>query len=358
MPPGVTMTLELATDGSGAALLAAPIPLIAGQGSGRLAQGVVDVRVLPSGNYVARVSIASAGGEAVRLVAPFSLDRSSTPAARDAGRDAPAPAAAPPGATVAGAATAFRLEEVLGAAVVAPFLDDLAPRSKAAAAAFDHARAGRFADAAGASSSLEPRDPARPFFEGLSLLSRNQLQAASEAFRETLRAAPDYFVGAFYIGACYAAGGRDTQAVSAWQTSLVGLDQYPIVFRLIAEALLRMRQADRAVEILAEASAKWPDDAELRLRLARAALEGRKYDRVTALADAALPRSPADPELLFVGMQAIFEQVTQGPGAAQPEDLARLHRYRDAYVSAGGSRQSLVSEWVAAVEKKLPRTAR
>ena len=106
-----------------------------------------------------------------------------------------------------------------------PFLDELAVRaSDRARAAIDQAKAGRFVEAARAAPSGDADDPAKPFLQGLSLFSQQQLQAASEAFRETLRAAPDFFVGAFYIGACYAAGGRDPQAVNAWQTSLVGLE--------------------------------------------------------------------------------------------------------------------------------------
>jgi hypothetical protein len=62
--------------------------------------------------------------------------------------------------------------------------------------------------------------------------------------------------------------------------------------------------------------------------------------------------APAEPDLLFLGMQAIFERVTQGAGA-QADDLARLNRYREAYAAAGGPRQPLVNEWVTAVEKKV-----
>ena len=210
-------------------------------------------------------------------------------------------------------------------------------------------------DAAKATTSAGPDDPARPFLLGLSLYSQGQWQAASEAFRDTLRAAPDFFAGAFYIGACYAAGGRDPQAINAWQTSLVGLDQYPVVYRLLGEAMTRAGQPDRAVETLTEATGKWPADRDLRLRLARAALDARRYDLVVALCDAALAQPPPDPELVLAGMQAIFERVTEGAGPASDDTLARMRRYRDAYVTAGGSQQPLVAGWLAAVEKKSGR---
>jgi len=237
--------------------------------------------------------------------------------------------------------------------VLAPFLDELAARSpERSRPAIDRARAGRFAEAAQAITARSAQDPALPFLQGLSLLSQKQLQPASDAFREALRASPDFMVGAFYIGACYAAGGRDPQAVNAWQTSLVALDGYPVVFTLLAEAFIRLGQADRALETLDEAAAKWPDDANVRLRLARAAFEGRRYDRLNEIVDAALGRPIVDPEVVFTGMQAIFEQATAGDRPVAEGDLARLKRYREAYIKAGGSRRSLVDEWVAALEKK------
>jgi hypothetical protein len=115
-----------------------------------------------------------------------------------------------------------------------------------------------------------------------------------------------------------------------------------------------MGQTDRALDTLEEAAAKWPEDADLRLRLSRAALDARKYDRVTAIVDAALTAAAVvDPELAMTGMQAIFERA-QGPEPLPADAVSRMKRFRDAYVAAGGSRQSLVNEWVAAVEKKGP----
>jgi tetratricopeptide (TPR) repeat protein len=366
LPSGMAMTLAVAATGprapgstasGGAALLTAPLALLAGEGSVRLAQAGVDVRVLPPGEYVARVTVAMPDAELARVVAPFSIDR--TTAGAGAPTPRPVPGAAGRAAPGAGASRSeaslvpgFRLDEVLEPAVLGPFLDDLAARAPdRARRAIEQAKAGRFVEAAEAAASKDPNDPARPFLEGLSLLSRRQLQAASQAFRDTLQVAPDYFVGAFYIGACYAAGGRDQQAVNAWQTSLVALDRFPIVFRLIGEAQARMGQPDRALRTLEEASAKWPEDADLRVRLARAALDARRYDRVAAIADAAL--APADPDVLFVGMQAVFEEVTRGTGPPSGDALPRLKRYREAYGAAGGPRQALADEWIAAVEKKV-----
>ncbi len=348
-PEGLAVTVEVAKDPAGPAMMTAPALLPVDPASGlRIARSVVDVRALPPGDYVARAIVSVAGKEAGRSVSPFRHEAAvvttspSAPAAPRSGGAAATPVTA----------VGFRAEDVLDAGVLRPFLDDLALRAaNRSKAAIEQAKAGRFTEAAKTAASADASDPAKPFLEGLSLFSQKQLQAASEAFRETLRTAPDFFVGAFYIGACYAAGGRDPQAVNAWQTSLVGLDQYPIVFRLLADALTRMGQPERALETLEEAVAKWPDDRPVRVRTARAALDARRYDRVFALVDDA-PAAQPSPELAFTGMQAVYEQATQRPGSSGDDLVARARRYRDAYIAAGGTQQALVAEWAAAVERK------
>jgi tetratricopeptide (TPR) repeat protein len=348
LPPDLAIAVEVAKDPSGASMLSAPAQVLAGEGRTRLAQAVIDAHVLPPGDYSARAVVSAGGKEAARLVTRFSINRT-------LGSTVPLPRSGSAAGTFNGAPV-FRPEDVLDPAVLAPFLDDLVPRaSDQTRPAIRPARDGRFSEAASVASSGAPDDPVRPFLLGLSLYSQRQWQAASEAFRETLRAAPDYFVGAFYIGACYAAGGRDPQAINAWQTSLVGLDQYPVVYRLLGEAMSRAGQPDRAVEMLSEATGKWPGDRDLRLRLARAALAARRDDMVNELTDATLARPEPDFELVLVGLQAIFERVMQSAGPVSDDLLARMRRYRDAYATAGGPQQALVAEWLAAVEKKSGR---
>lgn len=351
-PP--TMAVDVAKDANGPPIVSSPMTLLAGNAKTRYGQAVADLRVLPAGDYLARVVVSQAGKELARVSAPFTVE---APASASAGTAAPAvpgrPGTAPTAAPVG--STAFRLEELLDPVVLKPFLDDLAVRAPdRSRAAIERAKAGQLADALKAAPANDPKDPTRPFLLGLSLLSQRQLQQASDAFRETLRASPDYFVGAFYIGVCYAAGGRDPQAVNAWQTSLISLDTYPVVFKVLAEAQSRMGQPDKALDTLEEAAGKWPTDTDLRVRMARAALDGRKYDRVTEIVEAALSRPPADPELLFTAMQALFERATRvgsGGGAAPADTLARMKRYREAYAAAGGTRTTLVDQWLATIAK-------
>jgi tetratricopeptide (TPR) repeat protein len=368
LPEGLSIAVEVAKAAASPALATAPAavqpveigqPVSSGLGDkatqppvqpaapDRVAQAVVDTRALPPGAYVARALVSIGGQEVARIVAPFT---------REAAAAAPAAASATRGrGTAAGpaaSAATFRLEDVLDASVLGPFLDELATRAgDRAKPAIEQARLGRFPEAAQAAGAAGQIGPAKPFLQGLALFSKRQYQAASDAFRDTLREAPDFFVGAFYIGACYGAGGRDPQAINAWQTSLVGLEQYPVVYRVMAAAMTRLGQHDRALETLDEALGKWPADGEIRVRAARAALEARRYDRVFALVDAGIEgRPPSD--LLLAGIQAAYEQATQPGGAAGGDAVARARKYRDAYAASSGPQQALVAEWMAAIERK------
>jgi tetratricopeptide (TPR) repeat protein len=347
---GPALRIEVAKEAAGPALVSAPAVAPDTGELVRLAQAQIDIRALPPGDYVVRAVSAASGNDGGGATSKFSRERAAAPASAAPGAGSPASARSNKAAPTPGAL--FRLEDVLEPAVLGPFLDELALRAPdRAKAAINQARTGHLAEAARSAAAADPEGASKPFLQGLLLFSQRQYQAASESFRETMRAAPDFFVGAFYIGACYGAGGRDPLAINAFQTSLVGLERYPIVYRLMAEAMTRLGQFDRAIETLDEALGKWPDNATVRTQSARAALDAKRYDRVFALVDAAMTRQPP-PDLLFAGMQAVFEQVSQHPDAARDELADRMKRYRDAYGAAGGAQQALVAEWAAAVARK------
>ena len=90
-------------------------------------------------------------------------------------------------------------------------------------------------------SSLRGGEPGRlsvPFLRGVALLGKGELQPAADQFREALRIADDFLPAAFYLGACYAAGGHDKEAAGAWQTALVTESEARIVYDVLADALL------------------------------------------------------------------------------------------------------------------------
>jgi tetratricopeptide (TPR) repeat protein len=367
-----TFTFDIVKEERGQALLSAPGAMDpAAKGRARVVEARFDARLLPPGDYGLRLTVSARGAPMATLFTAFSLERS-VPAGRSA---APSPAAgALPGAAAArppavgalkdlvGArppaagtppsdAVKFRPEDVLDPAVLGPFLEEVARVApEASRTALGQAKPGRFDEAL---RQLKPNraDPTAPFLRGLSLFEKGQLDPAAKEFRAAIAAAPELLVGAFYIGACYAAGGDGTHAINTWQTSLIGLAQYQAVYRFLADALIRAGQWERARALLGQAAARWPDDDALRARAMRASLEAGRYDQALEYADQLIEHQPSDNALLFLAMRSIFQAVLEGMDVGR-DALPRLEHYRDMYVASGGPQQALVAEWVAFVKSR------
>jgi thioredoxin-like negative regulator of GroEL len=216
-----------------------------------------------------------------------------------------------------------------------------------------HARGGRF-DALLAEMKNAGHDPlSASFLSGLALYAHGELNAAAERFREALKVDSEFFPAAFYLGACYAAGGRHREAANAWMTSLVTESDAPFIYPLIADAFLRARDIGGAVDILKEAAGQWPENEQLQVRLALAyVMAGRAADAVKTL-DPYLARHPGDHEQLFVMLRAIYEARNAGVSIESPEkDRERFVRYAQAYVAAGGPHVALVERWKKFLEGK------
>jgi predicted Zn-dependent protease len=249
--------------------------------------------------------------------------------------------------------TRFAPADALDPLVVAPFLEEVARLSPdTSRAALELARVGRIDEALRTLEPGKPGDPSLAFLRGLSLFARGDLQPASNEFRAAIAEAPELFVGAFFIGACYAAGGRDTQAIGAWQTSLVGLGRYPAVYRFLGDALMSTGQADRARRLLADASARWPDDEALRTRAVRATVETGSYQQALEYADRLIEARPTDSSVLFLAMRSAFQALLEGSDMPPADLLDRLVRYRDLYAAAGGLQPALVEEWIKFAQEK------
>lgn len=348
VPGDVELVLDLVRGETGPAIVSRTLVVTQAADGVRTAQASFDARLLPPGEYGARLTVSRGGKPEARFYTLFTLERRAT-AGRpgESGRlELERPSDVAP----------FRLADVLERSVLAPFLEEVAFRAPATAReALETAKAGRFDDALAALASAAPTELAVPLVRGLALLSKGQLQAASEAFRESVRVAPDLMVGAFYLGACYAAGGRELQAINAWQTSLAGLDRFPAVYRFLAEARIRAGQSDRAVEVLAEALSRWPDDVTLAARMAKALFELKRYLEALEYAGRVIEREPADTSALQLALRAAFEAVAAGERLPFDTLVPKLRRYRDLYVEANGPDPNLVAEWVAYVEARTGR---
>ncbi len=346
LPKDAQIVLEVVKSEEGRALIATRLSIGASTSNVRVAQGMLDGRVLPPGQYGARATVTASGKPIAKLYTEFSLERT----VRTEASASAIPLAVGP--------APFAPEDVLTPSVVAAFLDQApAPSSENMRAAVARAKEGRFEEAAAKlGTGAGKNDPTPAFIRGLALYKQGQLVTASEAFRDSIGAAPDFIVGIFYMGACYAARGNDQRAITAWQTSLVGLEQFPVVYRLLVDALLRRGEAARAEELLQEAAGRWPADDGFQLQAARVAAAVGRYEEVLQYLDRQGSRTPKDSSLLFLAMHALFQRALDSKDTPPPEVLERIAQYRDLYAAAKGPYQPLVAEWVAFIEQRSKRT--
>jgi len=350
------VTIEVAETADGPALVSSPAPLAAGTPLRRQALANLDVSVLPPGRYVARARVEVGGKTVATETRPLAVDAPAapTPAAAGAGGPAGAPGPRFEASTIV---EPFSRDPLFEPDVVGEFLDEVTfaaarDTSPALQEALNAAREGRLAEAAEKAKS-DRLHPLATFVRGLAALQQGQLEAAAGFFRTTLQTAPGAYAPMAYLAACYAAGGRDDEAAGAWQTSLLGLDDSPLVFQLLVDAAMRSGDAQTAMGALQEAMNKWPEDARFTQRLGIALLLfGRPKDALVAM-DRHLASHPDDQRALFLAVQAIYGVSVAGQSLDSPDgDLAHARGYAAAYVRLGGSQQALVERWLAYLEKR------
>ena len=167
-----------------------------------------------------------------------------------------------------------------------------------------------------------------------------QLQLAAGPRRE-------FFPAAFYLGACFAAVGRDRDAAGVWQMSLGGDARPPIVYTMVADARMRDGQPDSAIDILKPAYAREPANDEIARRLAVAyALTGRFIDALP-VADTYLTRHPDDQDMLLVALISQYEVVRTGQAVLSNVDRARIKKYSSAYK---GQQRALIDKYLTTME--------
>jgi tetratricopeptide (TPR) repeat protein len=250
---------------------------------------------------------------------------------------------------VAPALPSFDSGSVLRADLVEPVLARLearGARGSGLALARQWQPAGRLADLAALSDNQgDPLSVA--VLRGIGLYASGRTEAAAGQLRGALRIASDFFPAVFYLGACYAAGGKHLEAAGAWRTSLIG-GGGGAVYRLIVEALLRGRDAEQALEVLLDPEASWPD-SEARQRALGLAylLAGRRAEALAALS-AHVDRHPDDLPVLYLSTRLLFDDYVAQPALFAERE--RLLRYARAYRDSGGEHQAVVGRWLAFVE--------
>ena len=324
-----------------------------------LAQAVAELRVLPPGEYVARAKVRSgaASGELTRwfVVTGTPSESANTDGAPPAlvGARPPVPVAA----IAAGAVPPFAVEQVLAPQVLGGFLDRVAARPDAAAPHVRNLLERARAEGLGQLTVTDQEaalSPVAAFLRGLTLFSAQRFDDAAIAFRGAMRTAPDLFPAMVYLGACYAAGGKDKEAAGAWQTALIGSGDAVAVHRLLADALLRLGSGDRALQAVERARAKWPDDAALAKRFIVAALlGGKRAEGLQALEALVEKGEEVDEPTLALALLVLYDAFEQQqPIAGGEADKARMLRLAERYRLRGGPSLPLIETWVAAVTGK------
>ena len=349
-----TVEIEVATSEEGRALDRTDARLLAQPGDTagrRTAEAVVPIALLPPGEYIARAVINIGGKRAGLVSRPFSI-----PKTRIAAPSAPISAGVSrPPIAFASRIDAFDRRAVLAPDVVGFFMErmNFGPGgAPGAPVAIEHARSGRFDEAIEALGGAQSRPVAAAFLKGLALYARGELEPAAGKFREALKLDSEFFPAAFYLGSCYAAGGRDRQAVGAWQTSLVTESDAPFIYTLLADGFLRLRESHSALNILKEASTLWPDNDQVLLRMGTAYAAGGKRSEAFAILEPYVQRNPTDHERIFVLLQTLYEARAAGSSVKSPaEDRALFDKYAQAYAEAKGPQQEMVEVWRKAVQR-------
>ena len=100
-----------------------------------------------------------------------------------------------------------------------------------------------------------------------------------------------------------------------------------MVYLLLADAWLRLRDAARAGDSLEEATEHWPDDPAFVTRRVAAALMVGQAESALTLIDRVLlqSQSPPDPDLLFAGIRLLHDALLAKQPIGSIADLSLIH---------------------------------
>ena len=339
---GTTVTFEVADDPDSAPLTTLTASVAPGrQPTWRVAAGVIDAKMLPPGRYVARATIARDGKAVGVLSRPFVFEHAG------GGGAVSSVAVAAAAVSFASSLPKFDSTAVLKPEVVGSMLDMVEKRSPDLKEAITSARAGRYGPAALEAFSAGDQ-AAAAFLRGIDLFAKGQIDQAATQFSIAAGPRREFFPAAFYLGALYAAAGKDQDAAGVWQLSLGSEPRPAAVYTMAADARLRTGQATSAIDILKPAYQRDPTNEEISRRLAMAySMTGRHADALPVL-DSYLDRRPADQEMLFAAIVAQYE-LARGGQAISSVDRTKLRKYSAAY---RGPNQGLVEKYLETMGAK------
>jgi VWFA-related protein len=316
-PTGLENTkveFEIADDQDSPALLATGAQTIVGaEPTQRVSQGVMSATLLPAGRYVARARITRAGNIAGVLVRPFILDL-------------PPAGTAMPSPFMQGSVAKFDPKLPLTPRVLNEFLGLVEKQFPELKSPLAEARAGRYGIAA--IEALTSGDQAAAaFFKGLDWYSKGQLTQAVTQLELAAGPRREFFPAAFYLGASFAAAGRDRDAAGVWQVA-VGKEARPQFFyMLLSDARLRDGQPASVIDVLKPAYERTPMDDEIGRRLMSAYLMLGRYEEALPILDGYLTRFPGDELANFAAVFAQYQVATRERLVVSAAEQTKLARY-------------------------------
>ena len=323
------VSFEIADDQDSQALLTGPSEIVVGtEATQRRAQGVLSATLLPPGRYVARARITRDGKVAGVLVRPFILEPVD-----------PSSLASP---FMQGSVTKFDPRVAMSARVLGPMLDSVEKRFPAMKGPLADARAGRYGSAAVEALTSGDQEVAA-FLKGLDWYSKGQLNQAVTQLEVAAGPRREFFAAAFYLGAAFAAAGRDRDAAGVWQMAL-GTETRPLfAYTLLADARLRDGQPGSVIDILKPAYQRTPADDDIGHRLMAAYLMTGRFEEALPVLDGYLSRNPTDQTALLAAVYAQYQVATRERLVLPAADLTKLARYVRAYE---GPYKALLSKYV------------
>jgi VWFA-related protein len=342
-----TVMFEIAADADAPALLSNTALLVVGaQPTWRTAQTVMSPDLLPPGRYVARARVLRDGKTAGVLTRPFLLERPGAPTTAVAGE--PAPALPPAPGLVIGGVSAFDPASVLAGDTLAGMLDLVEKRAPALKDAMVAARAGRYSSAAVEALTAGDQDVAA-FLKGLEWYTKGELDQAATQLQIAAGPRRDFFPAAFYLGASFAAAGRDRDAAAVWQMA-IGAEARPLLaYLLFADARFRDGQPDSVIDVLAPAHRRDPANDEISKRLAMAYLMTAKYVEALPVLHEYLARRATDQEALFAAVFAQYQLASREGIRPSVADEATIAGYVRAY---RGPSQELLQKYLEVIRAR------
>jgi VWFA-related protein len=344
--------IEVAATDTGPALASAPGRLeTSADSKSRIVTSVVPVGALPPGQYVARAIVTRGDAKVGELTRPFQI----TPASVVARVGTPAGSALAPAALLASMLSpiaAFQRADLLKSDVLGLFMDLLDKGRPALKGTTALVRAGKMKGTG--LQALEAGDQlAATFLRGLELYSNGELDQAAVQFAAAVRVSPDFSPALFYLGACFAAAGRDQEATIRWSAALTGPDNLPLVYSALGDALFRTGDVGKAIVPLREALSKWPEDDQVRRRLALAYAVTQQHKEALATIEPYLPGHPSDHEAILIALHAIYASAVLGqPLLEGTQNRDRITMYAAAYATAKGPHAALITTWADFVAKR------